>query len=76
LTRQLDAAGLCRELRPDGVRHRRDLRLPGGHDQRDLDFANKYGLPQHCRWSMPEGADRGDASGSSTDTAYADDGVR
>jgi leucyl-tRNA synthetase len=26
------------------LRHRRDLRLPG-HDERDFDFAKKYGLP-------------------------------
>ena len=25
---ELEAAGLCRELRADGIRHRRDLRLP------------------------------------------------
>jgi hypothetical protein len=40
----LGPAGLYRQLRADGLRHRRHLRLPGG-DQRDLDFARKYGLP-------------------------------
>ena len=29
LRSRLDAAGLCREFRPDGIRHRRHLRLPG-----------------------------------------------
>ena len=27
------------------------------HDQRDLDFANKYGLPVTCRWCCPPDAD-------------------
>ena len=31
---ELEAAGLCRELRPDGVRHRRDLRLSGARPAR------------------------------------------
>ena len=36
-------AGLCRQFRPDGLRHRRDLRLPA-HDQRDLDFVREIRL--------------------------------
>ena len=31
---ELEAAGLCRELRADGIRHRRDLRLPGARPAR------------------------------------------
>ena len=49
------AAGLCRQLRADGIRHRRDLRLPG-HDERDHEFAIKYGLPI-IPVVMPEDAD-------------------
>ena len=30
----LDAAGLCRQFRADGLRHRRDLRLPGARPAR------------------------------------------
>jgi len=44
---------------------------PSG-DQRDLDFANKYGLPV-VPVVMPEGADA--ASFQITETAYTDDGV-
>ncbi len=44
---------------------------PSG-DQRDLDFANKYGLPV-VPVVMPEGADA--ASFQITDEAYVDDGV-
>jgi leucyl-tRNA synthetase len=44
---------------------------PSG-DQRDLDFANKYGLPV-VPVVMPEGADA--ATFSVTDEAYVDDGV-
>ena len=43
--------GVDRQLRADGLRHRRDLRL-SAHDQRDLEFARKYGLavvPWCCR---------------------------
>ncbi len=39
----LAAAGLRRELRAHGVRHGAVFGCPA-HDQRDLDFANKYGL--------------------------------
>ena len=31
---ELEAAGVCRELHPDGLRHRRDLRLPGARPAR------------------------------------------
>ena len=31
---EVDAAGLCRELHPDGLRHRRHLRLPGARPAR------------------------------------------
>ena len=31
---ELEAAGLCRELRADGIRHRRHLRLPGARPAR------------------------------------------
>ena len=37
--------GLCRQLRADGLRRRRHIRLPPAHDQRGLDFARKYKLP-------------------------------
>ena len=30
----MEAAGLCRQLHPDGLRHRRDLRLPGARPAR------------------------------------------
>ena len=43
-----DLPGLDRQLRADGIRHRRHLRLPG-HDQRDIEFARKYGLPVAAR---------------------------
>jgi leucyl-tRNA synthetase len=68
---RLEAAGLCRQLRADGLRHRRDLRLPA-HDQRDLDFAANTA----CRCSpvvMPEG--RRPATFTVTDEAYVGDGV-
>ena len=42
------AAGLRRQFHRHGLRHGRHLRLPG-HDQRDLDFARKYGRAC-CRW--------------------------
>src|SRR5437763_1333448 len=32
--RELEAAGLCRQFRADGIRHRRDLRLPGARPAR------------------------------------------
>jgi len=35
---------LDRQLRPDGVRHRRHHVVPA-HDQRDFEFATKYGIP-------------------------------
>jgi hypothetical protein len=31
---ELEAAGLCRQFRADGIRHRRDLRLPGARPAR------------------------------------------
>ena len=31
---ELEAAGLCRQLHPDGIRHRRDFRLPGARPAR------------------------------------------
>ncbi len=43
-----------------------------GHDQRDLDFANKYGLPV-VPVVMPEGADP--ATFQITEDAYVDDGA-
>ncbi|WP_315926040.1 leucine--tRNA ligase [Mesorhizobium sp. SP-1A] len=43
-----------------------------GHDQRDLDFANKYGLPV-IPVVLPEGADA--AAFQITEEAYTDDGV-
>ena len=43
----------------------RDLRLPVAHDQRDLDFASKYGLPV-IPVVMPARRRPGDASRSST----------
>jgi leucyl-tRNA synthetase len=64
-------AGVRRELHPDGLRHRRDLRLPGARPAR-LDFVNKYGLgnvPVVC----PPGQDA--ASFVITDTAFDGDGT-
>jgi leucyl-tRNA synthetase len=61
---------VCHQFRADGIRHRRDLRCPA-HDQRDLDFVNKYGLgntPVVC----PPDVDP--KTFVITDTAYDGDG--
>ena len=45
---ELEAAGLCRELRADGIRHRRDLRLPGARPARPR-FRQQIRARQHAR---------------------------
>jgi hypothetical protein len=52
---ELEAAGLRRQLRADGIRHRRDLRLPGARPARPR-LRNKYGLPQRAG-GRPRGPD-------------------
>ena len=46
----LAAAGLCREFHPDGIRHRRDLRLPGARPARPR-FRQQIRPRQYARWS-------------------------
>ena len=43
------------------------------HDQRDLDFARKYGLPVTSRWCCPPDADP--ATFAIADDAYDGDGA-
>ena len=42
----LAAAGLCRQFRPDGIRHRRDFRLPGARSARPR-FRQQIRARQH-----------------------------
>ena len=60
----LAAAGLCRELHPDGLRHRRDLRLPGARPARSR-FRQQIRARQHAG-GVPAGSGPDDASSSPT----------
>ena len=44
---ELEAAGLCRQFRADGIRHRRDLRLPGARPARPR-FRQQIRARQHA----------------------------
>ena len=46
---ELEAAGLCRQFRADGIRHRRDLRLPGARPARPR-FRQQIRPRQYARW--------------------------
>ena len=54
---RVDASGLRRQLRPDGLRHRRDLRLPGARPARPR-FRQQIRARQHAgrvpAWARPE----------------------
>ena len=67
----LDAAGLRRELRADGIRHRRHLRLPGPRPARPR-LRQQVRARQHAR-GLPARTRTRPAS-SITDTAYDGDG--
>ena len=56
--RGLGAAGLCRELHPHGVRHRRDLRLPGARPARPR-LRQQIRPRQHAR-GVPAGRRSGE----------------
>ena len=47
---ELEAAGLCRQFHPDGLRHRRDLRLPGARPARPR-LRQQLRPRQRRRWS-------------------------
>ncbi len=68
---ELEAAGLCRQLRSDGLRHRRDLRLPGARPARPR-LRQQIRSRQHARWSVRKGRTR--RPFVITDTAYDGDG--
>ena len=61
---ELEAAGLCREFRADGIRHRRDLRLPRARPARPR-FRQQIRARQHAR-GLPGGPGPEDRSSSPT----------
>ena len=67
----LEAAGLCREFHPDGLRHRRHLRLPGARSARPR-LRQQIRPPAIRRWSARTAQDP--TTFVITDTAYDGDG--
>ena len=61
---ELDAAGLRGELRPDGIRHRRDLRLPGARPARPR--LRQQIRPRQHAGGVPAGRRSEDRSSSPT----------
>ena len=68
---ELEAAGLCRQLRADGIRHRRDLRLPGARPARPR-LRQQIRARQHPGGAVPKA--RTPRAFVITDTAYDGDG--